>query len=262
MDKQTETLKQEWNAELYEQKHAFVWQYGTDLVKLLSPQPGELILDLGCGTGHLTAQIADAGAHVVGMDNAPSMIEQARANFPSLRFELADALDFHFAVPFDAVFSNAVLHWISAADRVARSVYLALRPGGRFIAEFGGRGNVKEIRAAGLVAQRALGIFPEMEMSPWYFPSIGEYSTVLESQGLAVTSAWLFDRPTRTEDGERGLRQWIEMFCANFLASLPEDKQETFFTKVEDVLRPRLFRDGSWYIDYRRLRVIAVKESA
>ena len=152
MDEQPETAKLEWNANLYEQKHAFVWQYGTEVLKILAPQPGERILDLGCGTAQLTAQIAAAGAHVIGLDSSPAMIEQARSNYPELQFELADARDFHFAEPFDAVFSNAVLHWISAADRVARSLFLALKPGGRFVAEFGGRGCVREIRAASRVA--------------------------------------------------------------------------------------------------------------
>ncbi|HEV2350572.1 MAG TPA: methyltransferase domain-containing protein [Terriglobia bacterium] len=260
MGERLETPTPEWNAELYDQKHSFVWQYGGDLVNLLSPQPGEYILDLGCGTGHLTAQIAEAGAHVVGVDSAITMIEQARAHFPALQFELADAQDFHFSEPFDAVFSNAVLHWIVAATRVAGSVSRALKPGGRFVAEFGGRGCVKAILAACRIAQRELGIFPETDLYPWYFPSVAEYSSVLEAQGLVVTSAWLIDRPTKLEDGELGLRHWIKMFCNNFLSTLSQNKQEDFFLKLDEVLRPKLFRDGSWIADYKRLRIVAIRE--
>ena len=262
MNVQPGTAELQWNAKLYEQKHSFVWQYGTEVLKILAPQPGELILDLGCGTAQLTAQIAAAGARVIGLDNSPAMIEQARINYPELRFEIADAQDFRFAEPFDAVFSNAVLHWVSAADRVARSLFLALKPGGRFVAEFGGRGCVREIRAAGRAALSAIGLSPEDEMNSWYFPSIAEYSSVLESQGLSVTSAWLFDRPTKLEDGEPGLRQWIRMFCNNFLNRIPQNRQDEFLAKWEDSLRPKLFRDGSWFVDYKRIRLVAVKETA
>jgi len=259
MDLQPETSKPRWNAELYEQKHAFVWQYGADLVKLLAPQPGEHILDLGCGTGHLTAQIAGAGARVVGIDSASSMIEQARAHFPALRFELGNAQDFQFKEPFDAVFSNAVLHWIRAAPQVAGNIGRALKPGGRFVAEFGGRGCVKEILTACRVAQLAIGTSPEVDLNPWYFPSIAEYSTVLESQGFEVTSAWLIDRPTQLEDGESGLRNWIKMFGNIFLDTLSPSGQDDFFHKLEEILRPKLFRNGSWFADYKRLRFVAVK---
>src|SRR2546423_15463085 len=131
-----------WDPGLYDGKHAFVWQYGASLVELLQPRPGERILDLGCGTGHLTAQLAAAGANVLGIDSDAAMIEQARKAYPALHFEQRDARDFHFDEPFDAVFSNAVLHWIKEPERVIVCLRRALKPGGRFVAEFGGRGNV------------------------------------------------------------------------------------------------------------------------
>src|SRR5260221_6945847 len=120
----------EWNAGLYEDKHSFVWEYGKALLDLLAARSGERILDLGCGTGHLTDRIAAAGAEVVGIDSSPAMVEQARRSYPPLRFEVGDARDFSFPEPFDAVFSNAVLHWITEPERVLACVQRALRPGG------------------------------------------------------------------------------------------------------------------------------------
>lgn len=128
-----------WDPALYDNKHGFVWKSGADLVARLSPQQGERIVDLGCGTGHLTAQMAASGAEVVGLDADPEMIAQARANYPDLRFEIADARDFHLPAPFDAVFSNAALHWVTEPERPIACIARALKPGGRFIAEFGER---------------------------------------------------------------------------------------------------------------------------
>ena len=126
-----------WDSTLYDAKHSFVWKHGASLLELLAPKPGERILDLGCGTGHLTAEIAKAGALVVGLDSSPTMIETARSAYPQLTFVEADARNFTLDAPCDAVFSNAALHWIHDADAVARSVHQALKPGGRFVAELG-----------------------------------------------------------------------------------------------------------------------------
>ena len=117
-----------WDTSLYDQKHAFVFEYGKGLIPLLQPQPGELILDLGCGTGHLTHAIAESGAHVIGIDSSASMIETAQSTYPHLEFLVADARDFSFASPFDAIFSNATLHWIIEAEQVARCIAASLKP--------------------------------------------------------------------------------------------------------------------------------------
>src|SRR5262249_56540999 len=128
--------------------HSFVWKHGAALIEVLAPRPGERILDLGCGTGHLTAQIAEAGAEVIGIDSSPGMIAEARRLYPHVRFEVADARDFALDAGFDAAFSNAVLHWIKEPERAIACVRRALKPGGRFVAEFGGRGDVRAIVAA------------------------------------------------------------------------------------------------------------------
>src|SRR3978361_829172 len=134
-----------WNAELYDQKHAFVYQYGESLLELLDAKPGEHILDLGCGTGHLTQRIQSLGAIVTGIDSSPEMIQQAEENFPEIKFSVANATNFYFEEPFDAIFSNAVLHWIKDQDSLIKTVYDNLKPGGRFVAEMGGRGNVSKM---------------------------------------------------------------------------------------------------------------------
>jgi len=248
-----------WDAALYESKHSFVWKYGADLLEVLAPQPGERILDLGCGTGHLTAQIAATGARVVGIDNAPSMIEQARKNYPDLPFELADGADFAFAEPFDAVFSNAALHWMKRPEQVAACVWQTLKPGGRFVAEFGGKGNVQALIDAAYNALEALGFPTRREQAPWYFPSIGEYATLLEQQGFEVSSALLFDRPTPLDGGAEGMRLWLKMFGSALMNDLPAEQQQTVIRQVAAQLRPAFYRDGAWIALYRRLRVVAHK---
>ncbi|KAM3090525.1 class I SAM-dependent methyltransferase [Phormidesmis sp. 146-35] len=247
-------LRNQWNANLYESRHAFVWQSGESLIELLSPQSGERILDLGCGTGQLTQQIA-THAQVVGVDRSPTMIETAQHNYPDLKFLVADAQSFQVDRPFDAVFSNAVLHWISNPDSVIQSVYHALRSGGRFVAEFGGKRNVQAIVRA---LYHALETIHSTPSDHWYFPSIAEYTTRLEQHGFDVTYAVLFDRPTPLT-GEDGLANWLQMFASRFLEKLSDEARLQVIQSVEQELRPTLYKTDHWTADYRRLRIIAVK---
>jgi trans-aconitate methyltransferase len=249
-----------WNAELYDDKHSFVWKMAAGLVELLQAKPGERILDLGCGTGHLTEQIAATGAKVVGVDRSPNMIQQAREKYPTLLFEVKDAREIAFAEPFDAVFSNATLHWIKEPEKVIDGIARVLRPGGRFVAEFGGKGNTKELLTALARAWHKLGFHGEAP-KPWYYPSITEYSSLLEKHGLEVTFATLFDRPTPLEDAENGLRNWLTMFGGTFQDQHSNDQRETFFAAIEQEARPALWRNGQWVMDYRRLRIVAQKLS-
>ncbi len=242
-----------WDASLYEGGHAFVWKYGAALLPLLNPQPGERILDLGCGTGQLTAEIAASGAETLGVDSSPDMIGQARQNYPKLKFQLADARTLAVSEPFDAVFSNAALHWIPDARPVIQAIYRALKPGGRFVAELGGKGNNRQVIAA--MMQAGTGD----PLRTFYFPSVSEYSTLLESERFEVRFATLFDRPTELEDPVRGLEQWLLMFQQKALDTIPSDRRRAAISSVEDRLRPSLFYDGKWHIDYRRLRIVAVR---
>jgi len=246
-----------WDTSLYDQKHAFVFEYGKGLIPLLQPQPGELILDLGCGTGHLTHTIAESGAQVIGIDSSASMIKTAQSTYPQLEFLVADARDFSFASPFDAIFSNATLHWIPEAEQVARCIAAALKPGGRLVVEFGGKGCVATITTAVQQSFRDL-LHREVEFG-WYFPSIGEYASLLKKHDLDVRSALLFERPTPLEDGEMGLRNWIQMFGERVFHNVPDDMKQQILECTEEKTRDRLFNDGQWIADYTRLRIVANK---
>jgi trans-aconitate methyltransferase len=246
-----------WDAELYEARHSFVFKFGEDLLKLLDAKAGERILDLGCGPGQLTAKIAEAGADVLGLYSSPEMIGQARQNYPNLTFVLEDATRLKFNGEFDAVFSNAALHWMLDAAGVARGVSDALRPGGRFVAELGGRRNIFHIESAlkHVVAEYVGDALPP---SRTFYPSIAEYGGILEAHHLEVRSAVLFDRPTLLE-GAAGMENWIRQFKWYYIEALPAPQRDEALRRVVEELRPVLFRDGKWYADYRRLRITASK---
>jgi trans-aconitate methyltransferase len=246
-----------WNAEQYQAGYSFVWQYGRDLLGLLDPRPGERILDVGCGTGQLTAEIAAAGAQVTGIDNSPAMIGQARQNAPALRFEVQDVCALPYREEFDAVFSNAVLHWVRRTDEAAASMARALKPGGRLVMEMGGRGNVRHVLAASDRALLALGVPDPENHHPWFYPSVAEYAAILEKCGLEVTLAALFDRPTPLEHGLAG---WFEMFGGRLVEALPAERLADYHRMVEEFASDQLRAGSGWVADYRRLRVVARKE--
>lgn len=253
------TAKNSWDAASYQDKHSFVWQYGEDLLQLLNPQPGEFILDLGCGTGQLTEKIAQFGAEVRGTDNSATMIEKARKNYPHLNFDVADARNFQVDKPLDAVFSNAVLHWVKEPEAAIACIHQALKSEGRFVAEFGGKGNIQQILAALYNALENLGISNPQTLNPWYFPSIGEYVTILEAQGFDVIYAALFNRPTPLTEGKAGMANWIWMFADAFLVGLTSEEQTQVICEVENLLQEKLYHQGTWTADYRRIRIVANK---
>lgn len=246
-----------WDPDLYDARHAFVTGHGDALINLLDAAPGERVLDAGCGTGDHVAALTAAGVDAVGVDSSAQMAQRARSRFPGIRVVVADLRELSFRAEFDAVFSNAALHWVPEADRAASGLFAALRPGGRLVAELGGSGNIAAINTAAgaLRAERGL---PAAD-SPWFFPTIAEYARILQDAGFEVRSACLFDRPTKlaTQDG---LADWIRMFGAHLLAGV--DDPGGFLTALSTRLRPALYRDGAWWADYRRLRVAAVKPAA
>ncbi|HUR27075.1 MAG TPA: methyltransferase domain-containing protein [Planctomycetota bacterium] len=247
-----------WNAELYDASHSFVWKLAGQVCALLDAKPGERILDLGCGTGHLTQQLADAGATVVGLDASREMIEQARREHPGLRFELGDAHELEMHESFDAVFSNAALHWMLDMERVFGRVFAHVKPGGRFVFEMGGARNLQTVREAIEHALRALGAPTDAHGAPKNYLSVAQACTLLDRAGFEVVHATWTERPTKLE-GEAGLRKWIEMFGGAWLEHVPPGRREDFFTLAEEHARPALFRDGRWIADYKRLRVRAVR---
>jgi len=256
----TNELKMKWNAELYDEKHAFVYQYGENLLELLDVKTGELILDLGCGTGHLTHRIQSLGANVIGIDSSAEMVRQAQENFPEIKFGVANAANFYFAEPFDAIFSNAVLHWIKDQDSLIKTVYDNLKPGGRFVAEMGGRGNIGKMISAVQQVLLKHGYVDQAALVIWYFPGLGEYAKRLEDHGFKVIYAVHYDRKTRLEDGEAGITKWLAMFGGPYLKGIPDNEKETIFREVTNLLEPQYNENGQWYADYKRLRFIAVKE--
>lgn len=247
-----------WNAALYDNKHSFVSAYGEDVVGWLNPQPGEHILDLGCGTGQLANDIAHRGASITGIDKSPEMIAKAKATYPSLSFDVADATSFQFSEPFDAIFSNATLHWVNEKELAAAAMFRNLKPGGRLVLEMGGKGNVSHIGQAIHEAMKLQGLENKIAADFWYFPSLGEYTSLLEATGFRILSAAHFDRPT-TLSGETGMEDWINMFGSFFFRHI-SDEQATAVTKqAVELLKPQFFNEGTWQADYVRLRVKAIK---
>ena len=245
---------QSWNAEQYSEHARFVTDLGAPLVELLAPAPGEDILDLGCGDGPLTKKLAELGCRVIGVDASPEMVAAATAL--GLDARVMDGHALRFESEFDAVFSNAALHWMRQPERVIAGVWRALRPGGRFVGEFGGAGNVATIVAALKQGLRERGIDPEA-VDPWYFPTAEEYRGLLQARGFTVESIALFPRPTPLPGS---LVAWLETFAQPFSGALPESQRPAFLAEVAERCGDRL-RDqaGHWHADYVRLRFAARK---
>ncbi len=249
------TVTQTWNATQYAQQGRFVADLAGGVLGLLAPRPGERILDLGCGDGALTAKIAASGAQVVGVDASASMIEAAQALGLDARVMNAEALPFD--AEFDAVFSNAALHWVRNQEAMLTGVYRALKPGGRFVAEMGGHGNIAAIRVAlaGVLSQWGLDAYT---MENNFFPSDTQYRTRLESAGFLVEEIALIPRPTKLPAS--GMRGWLETFRRGLLEQLPAERRETAIEETVALLKPVLHTEaGGWTADYVRLRFHAQK---
>lgn len=245
--------RQQWSAGSYDTHARFVSDLASGVVDWLAPRQGERILDLGCGDGVLTAELAAAGAHVVGVDSSADFIAAARARGLDARLMDGEALT--FASEFDAVFSNAALHWMTNAPAVVRGVATALKPGGRFVAEFGGHGNVAAIVTAMHAVGKARG--GDVGLAhPWFFPAPGPYQALLEAEGFEVRRIALIPRPVVLKTG---IAEWLKLFRTPFFAQFGADADAALAETV-DLLRPALCdADGNWTADYVRLRVEAVK---
>ncbi|MCK5677882.1 MAG: class I SAM-dependent methyltransferase, partial [Flavobacteriaceae bacterium] len=179
-------MKNNWKVNLYNKKHAFVYQYGEELIQFLNPKPDEFILDLGCGSGQLTNEISKSGANVIGIDNSKKMINDAQTKYPDLKFLVKDAANFQLNKLYDAIFSNAVLHWVTDSENAIISMNNNLKNGGRVVVEFGGKGNVKTIIESIKKALLERGYVKNTNIKNWFFPSISEYTSLLEKNGFEV----------------------------------------------------------------------------
>lgn len=246
-----------WNASLYDNKHQFVSKFGEGLLSFLQPQKNETILDVGCGTGDLANRISEY-ASIVGVDASKSMIAQAQKKYPHISFDVKDVRNLGYHEQFDAIFSNATLHWVKEPKEALASMFKSLKKGGRFVGEFGGYGNILSIIEALQEAMSALQFEYKAEKFPWYFPTVAEYTKLLDEQGFTVQYIELYDRPTEL-DGEDGIRNWLKMFSNSLLEHLTEQQKNQVYSQAERCLRDRIYHDGKWIADYRRLRFIAYK---
>ena len=246
--------QQQWHPESYVKHAGFVAELGVPVLELLNPQSGERILDLGCGDGRLTEKLVQIGCEVMGVDGSAAQVEGARAK--GLTAVVMDGQELTFENEFDAVFSNAALHWMKRPDDVIAGVRRALRGNGRFVAEMGGHGNVVIIRTALHEALRRRGLTPETA-DPWYFPTPEAYQAKLETQGFRVTSIELIPRPTPLPGDISG---WLATFAESFTNCLPEEERAGFVAELREALRPLLCDEmGNWTADYVRLRFAAIK---
>ena len=250
---------QTWNADTYAEHGRFVADLAGGVVTLLAARPSERILDIGCGDGALTEQLASTGALLTGIDPSPEMIEAARARNLDARCISATALDFH--EEFDAAFSNAALHWNPRAEQpiALTRIYASLKPGARFVAEMGGHGNIAAIRSALSVALAQYGLDAEA-LAASFYPSPACYTGLLEEAGFAVTAISLISRPTALPGGENGMEIWLNTFRNGALNRLPPEHRARAVTHTVNLLRNTLSDGaGSWTADYVRLRFSAAR---
>ena len=246
---------QSWHPKQYKANAGYVAELGKPVLDLLAAKPGERILDLGCGDGTLTLEIARLGCDVIGIDASEEMVEAARCS--GVEAYLGDGAALGFVDKFDAVFSNATLHWIRPPDALISGVCRALRPGGRFVGEFGGSGNVTTIIAAVEAALAKRGV---AAACPWFFPTAAEYTTLLERAGLRVNAIELFPRPTQLPGDVRG---WLTTFAQQYLCAVSEPEREGLILDVVDDLRSSITdEEGNWFADYVRLRFSAERPRA
>ncbi|MGC4017807.1 MAG: methyltransferase domain-containing protein [Muricomes sp.] len=241
-----------WNSVLYDKSQAFVSEYGNSLISFVPQDKEQCILDIGCGTGDLTQKLREVSGDIIGIDGSKEMIEMAKSKYPQLKFEIMDACCLPWENKFDVIFSNAVFHWISAQEKLLKGIYAALRDGGKLISEFGANGNIYQIESAYRI------VVPSYK-SPFYFPTVEDYSSLLQKTGFAIEKIYDYSRPTPLPDGKDGLRNWMKQFFASNLSVYEKEQQEGIFENVEKLLEESLFDGTKWVADYRRIRVIASK---
>jgi len=242
-----------WNPQSYNKHTHFVSKLALPVVELLAPKEGEYILDVGCGEGTLAVEIAKYGAKVIGIDSSEAMVIEAKEK--GLEAYVGSVTDLPYDEVFDAIFSNAVLHWVKDARTAIKNIAKSLKPGGRFVVEFGGEGNVKHLIGA---METVFAAHPEFGMfeHPWYFPSVSEYRRLLEEEGFEVTYIELIPRPTPIDD----IANWFDIFCNGVTVHLSSKQYRMFIAEVKELLESTNYsEENGWSADYVRLRMRAMK---
>jgi trans-aconitate methyltransferase len=254
------TITTKWKPELYNDKHSFVYNYGEDLIRLLEPKDHERILDLGCGSGQLTFKINEIAKETIGIDKSQEMVDDAKSKFNNIEFQVGDAGNFKFNERFDSIFSNATLHWVKNYKDAINCMFENLKSKGKIVLEFGGKGNVQTIVKQLRDSLRSRGYIEQSDLDLWYFPSIGEYSTELESLGFRVLLAEHYDRPTELAEENSGIKDWISMFAESFFRGVNPYHIEEIKTEVQEKVKGKCLINGKWFADYKRIRIVAIKE--
>ncbi len=242
-----------WNPTSYNKHTAFVSQLALPVVDLLDPQKGEKILDIGCGEGTLAVEIERSGAKVIGVDMSAEMIEQCQAK--GIEAYVGSVTNLPYEEAFDSVFSNATLHWVKDAQTAIQNMAKALKPNGRFVCEFGAKGNVHSVVSA---MEKVFEKHPEFGAfeNPWYFPSMEEYRTLLESEGFSIEYIEIIPRPTPMDD----IVNWLDIFANGVTKHLSKKQFETFKEECRAILKESIYsEEQGWMLDYKRLRVRVVK---
>ena len=244
-----------WNPNTYDEKHPFISEYGKDLLSFLPTKSEQKILDIGCGTGTLTSQLASFG-EVLGIDGSEEMIRQAQENFPTINFQVQDALTMTYKNQWDIVFSNAAFHWISNHEKLIYNIEQALTSQGKLICEFGAKGNIQIVEES---FQEALLPFNVEYHSKFTFPTVDSFQHLLNKNGFTVDQIYDFPRPTVLSGGQIGLINFAKQFFETELSSFNSEEQLEILTRFEENARGKLWQKTQWVTDYRRLRVISSK---
>lgn len=247
-------MKKEWDERNYSENFKFVHQYGEKLLDLITVPPGSFVVDLGCGNGALTQKLAKS-YKVIGIDQSPQMLQKAKQLCPNVEFLCEDACTFTLESKADAVFSNAVFHWIENQDKLIENIAANLNPGGELVFEFGGKGCADTVHKA---LYKAFDKYGYEYRQDFNFRSIGEFAPILEKHGFKVEYARLYDRPT-PQNGANGLENWIRMFVTTAFNGVAEKDKDQIIRDAAEICRPSLFKDGVWCVDYVRLLMKAVK---
>ena len=244
----------DWNAVLYDNKYDFVSEYGKGLLEFVPENKNQSILDLGCGTGTLTAQLSNLADTIIGIDSSASMIAKAKEQYVNIQFGVCDALALPFEQQFDVVFSNAVFYWIADHDALLKQVHKVLKPNGLLVCEFGANCNIATIENAFMNVCQNYGY---KYIPKFNFPTVDTFSDLLKKNNFMIDKIYDYNRPTSLKDHERGLANWMKQFFASDLELMSEKMQNEIIKKVEDITKEFLWNGNEWIADYRRLRAIA-----